>query len=138
MQFSRGFTLMEILIAVAIVGILSAIAIPNYQDYVTRGKFSEAHSALAAQGVRMEQYFQDNRTYVGACTAGTAAPPMTNTANYTFTCPTLTATTFRLVATGTEGFVFTLDSNQVRATTATKAGWTANATCWIRKRNGSC
>ena len=138
MILTRGFTLIEVMITVAIVAILSGIAIPAYQDYVTRGRFSEATSALASQGVRMEQYFQDNRTYVGACTAGTAAPPMTNTTHYTFTCPTLTATTFTLVATGVEGFVFTLNQNQARATTAAKTGWSTNATCWIRQRSGSC
>ncbi|MFN0315290.1 MAG: type IV pilin protein [Burkholderiales bacterium] len=138
MKHAGGFTLIEVLITVAVVALLTTIALPNYQDYVTRGKFSEAHSTLSSQGVRMEQYFQDNRTYVGACTAGTAAPPMTATPHYTFSCPALTATTFTLRATGADGFIFTLDQNQARATTAVKTGWTANATCWVRKRSGSC
>ncbi len=138
MKLSRGFTLIEMMITVAIIAILSAIALPSYQDYVTRGRFSEAHGTLASQGVRMEQFFQDNRTYVGACTAGSVAPPMTNTTHYTFSCSGLAATAFTLTATGTDGFRFTLDQNQNRATTAAKTGWTTNATCWVRKKDGSC
>ncbi len=138
MKHARGFTLIEVMITVAIIAILSAIALPSYQDYVTRSRFSEAHGTLASQGVRMEQFFQDNRTYAGACTAGTVAPPMTNTTHYTFGCGAPGATTFTLIATGTDGFVFTLDQNQNRATTAAKAGWTTNATCWVRKKDGSC
>ncbi|HAF00275.1 MAG TPA: pilus assembly protein PilE, partial [Methylophilaceae bacterium] len=64
----KGFTLLELMIVVAIVGILASIAIPAYQDYVKKGKAAEAPGALADLRVKMEQCFQDNRDYT-ACAA---------------------------------------------------------------------
>ena len=74
MRRHQGFTLIELMIAVAIVAILSAIAIPSYTEYVQRSRIIEATSTLSSMRVKMEQYFQDNRSYVNACTAGTVAP----------------------------------------------------------------
>ena len=70
MRNMSGFTLIELMIAVVVVAILTAIALPSYQEYVTRGKITEATSNLADMRVKLEQFFQDNRTYVGACAAG--------------------------------------------------------------------
>src|SRR6202043_2582899 len=66
-SIDSGFTLLEVMIVVAIVAILAAIAIPNYSDYVKRGKIIEATSGLSDLRTRYEQYFLDNRTYVGGC-----------------------------------------------------------------------
>src|SRR5258708_6947981 len=62
-----GFTLIEVMIVVAIVGVLAAIALPNYSDYVKRSKIIEATSVLSDLRVRYEQFFLDNRTYTGGC-----------------------------------------------------------------------
>ena len=144
---SRGFTLMEIMIAIAIVGILTAIALPSYRDYITRGKIPEATASLADLRVKLEQFFQDRRTYVGACAANTVAPLPTNTKYFTITCPTLTATTFTVTATGNAGqgmggFVYTVNEQNVQASTisgtAATQGFASNATCWIiRKGSGA-
>ena len=144
-----GFTLIELMIAVVVVAILSAIALPSYQDYITRGKITEATANLADMRVKMEQYFQDNRTYVGACVAGTTAPLPTGTKYFIFTCPTLTATAFTVQADGVAGqgmggFVYTVNETNVQATTITggsaaaTAGWTGNAACWVIRKGGSC
>ncbi len=149
MKQTHGFTLIELLIVIAIVGILASIALPAYTDYVTRGKIAEATSTLADMRVRLEQYFQDNRTYVGACVAGTAAPLPTGLKYFTVTCPTLTATAFETRATGVaaqgmDGFVYTVDQGNTKATTITAgsaaatAGWTGNASCWVTKKGGVC
>lgn len=143
MKNFSGLTLIELMVVVAIAGILAAVGYPMYVDYVIRGRLTEAFSTLVAQGVRMELYFQDQRTYVGACANNTVAPPMTDTSNFTFTCPTLTATAYTLTATGAgtmSGFVFTLDQTNGRKTTGLPTGWTTPApnTCWAIKKNGSC
>ena len=59
----RGFTLIEVLITVAIVAILAAVALPSYTDYVTRSKLVEATSSLTDMRVRLDQYFLDSRQY---------------------------------------------------------------------------
>lgn len=138
----HGFTLIEVMIVVAIVAILAAVALPSYNDYLMRGRLAEAHGELAAMRSRLETYFLDNRTYEGACVAGTVAPLPVGRF-FTFTCPTLTATTFTVQAAGTAGqptagFTYTINQANVRATTAVPAGWTANATCWVTKKGGVC
>jgi type IV pilus assembly protein PilE len=65
---SRGFTLIELMITVVVIGILAAVAYPSYTDYIRRGKISQATSELSAMRVRLEQYYQDNRNYgVAGC-----------------------------------------------------------------------
>src|SRR5712691_3232356 len=59
-RLQQGFTLIELMIVVAIVGILAAIAIPAYQDYVARSKVSEAMAALGACKTSVTEYIQVN------------------------------------------------------------------------------
>jgi len=125
-----GFTLIELMIAVAIVGILAAVALPSYQDYVRRGNIPEATSALGQGRIAMEQWFQDNRTYAGA-------PCPSNGKSFTFGCVTA-ATTFTITATGTgtmSGFGYTIDQNNGRASTTP---WGNGATCWVARKGDSC
>ncbi|KPZ66443.1 Fimbrial protein precursor [Pseudoalteromonas sp. P1-16-1b] len=59
----QGFTLIELMITVAIVGIIAAVALPNYTEYVKRASRAEAASALLDAANKQEQYFVDNRVY---------------------------------------------------------------------------
>lgn len=58
-----GFTLIELMMVVAVVGILAAIAYPSYQDYVTRAKRSDGKNALLEMASRQERFYFDNNTY---------------------------------------------------------------------------
>lgn len=140
---SQGFTLIEVMITVAIIGILSAIALPAYTDYITRGRIPEATSQLAAKQVRMEQWFQDSRSYRAtgntACYIG--ASDTTSSKYFTFSCTASSATAYTITATGTGpmlGFVYTINQNGDKATTGVPTGWTSSTTCWVIKKGGVC
>jgi len=135
-----GFTLIEAMMVVAVLGILAAIGIPNYSRYVTRGNLVEAGNALAEYRVRMEQFYQDNRSYQdagGAC--GQAVPAGLNT--FAVACVIAAGgQAFTATATGagnTNGFVYTINQANVRATTAIPANWGAlpgdAATKWVTR-----
>lgn len=143
MKNASGFTLVELLIVVAIVGILAAIAVPMYTDHITRSQLVEGHTGLQDMRVRMEQFYQDNRTYDGVAldNCGAAAPALRQ--YFDFNCRSL-GQTYLVTATGARGrvagFVFTINEQNARQTTATKAGWAPAgmpANCWV-SRKGSC
>ena len=135
----RGFTLVEVMVVVAIVGILAAVALPAYSDYVTRGKIPDATSALATKRVLLEQFFQDNRTYVGApaCTADS-----TSSQYFDFSCTVQTATAFTVQAAGKgtmAGFNYTIDQSAAKTSAITASGWAAESpSCWIIRKGGGC
>lgn len=138
-----GFTLIELMIAVVIVAILSAIAIPNYSAYVTRGNITDATSRLGTKQVQMEQFFQDNRTYVAGpgCTADTTSGKYFN-----FSCtgagvPSTTAFTLSAVGKSSMlGFTFTINQSGTKTTAAVPTGWSTPSpnTCWVTKKGGVC
>ena len=69
----RGFTLIEMMVTVAIVAILAAIAYPADTNYILRARLVDATNLLSSTQARMEQYYQDNRTYAAVGT--TFTPP---------------------------------------------------------------
>lgn len=134
---ARGFTLMEVMITVAIVGILTAIALPSYSAYMMRGRVAEAFSTLGGVQINAEQYWADNRTYVGLNRFPAA------TTNFTYALTGATTSTYEVTATGrntTNGFVYTINQTGARATTGVPStgGWVGNATCWVDRKGGAC
>jgi type IV pilus assembly protein PilE len=148
MRLTKGFTLIELLTVMAIIGILAVIIVPSYQSYVYRGKVPDALSNLAAKRVQMEQYYQDNRTYVGADASGQPCATDTAASKYfTFSCPAApdaVSYTIKAVGTGSmAGFTYTIDQSNGKTSSIVApapSGWRSSGTvsCWIIKQGGGC
>ena len=138
-----GFTLAELLVTLAVLAILAAIALPPYTDHLRRARIVEATTRLADYRVQQEQYFLDNRRYDdGAGECGHAPGPRAPSDVFALAC-TATASTYEVVAAGIagrgmEGFVYTIDHANARATPSVPPGWTASDRCWVTRRDGSC
>jgi type IV pilus assembly protein PilE len=135
-----GFTLIEIMIAVVVIGILTAIALPSYNGYMMRARLSEAFTGLAGAQPRLEQHWSNTRSYAGFDDASLKQMPQASQ-NFTFTLTTANASAYTLTATGRNGaagFAFTIDQNGNRVTTAVPSGWTSSANCWVDRKEGRC
>jgi type IV pilus assembly protein PilE len=143
---ARGFTLIEVMITVAIVAILSAVALPAYGDYVRRGQLPEAFAGMSDLRVKMEQYYQDNRNY-GTAQCADAGPPSwsngsgtltySNSQFFTYACTrTDSGQGYIITATGSTGratgHAYTITHGNTRGTTQFK-GNAVTATCWLSK-----
>ena len=101
---NKGFSLIELVIVLAIAGILSAIAIPGYHDYITRAHRNDAKTALLDLAIRMENYYAKNNTYqtatIGVNNAtDVLADPASSEGFYRLAISQATATTYSLEAT---------------------------------------
>lgn len=127
---SSGFTLIEILVTIAIVAILAAIAMPSYTAYVQRSRVPAGLDALSSYFTRMEQRFQDVGSYASGSDCAVSLPTATN---YTITC-TLSGggTGYLATATGSgpiSGYAYTINHQGTRATTAHPKG-VPGSNCW--------
>lgn len=147
-----GFTLVEVMIVVAIVAILASIAIPAYQEYVRRGQLTDATSTLSSLRVQMEQFYQDNRVYNAAgapLTCGVATPP---TRYFTYACvmntngaapagQSYTITAAGAVGALTAAFRYTINEANTQNTLAVPANWALQPVgtfCWVIRQGGLC
>ena len=138
----QGFTLIELMVAVAIVGILAAVALPSYTDYLRRGRLPEAFTYLSNYRVQMEQYYQDNRNYGSGtdCAGGAIASAPAGTKFFTYSCAlTNSGQGYTLTATNTadmgSAHVYTVDAGNARATTSFKGATVTGKACWLVKGN---
>lgn len=135
-----GFTLIEVMITVAIVAILAAVALPAYSRYVTRSRIPEATSNLAAWQTKMEQWFQDSQTYQDAAGTGCGVAAPTST-YFSFSCSATSSSVYTLTASGADsmaGFTYTIDQDGNKKTPSVPSGWTTSDSCWITNTGGAC
>ncbi len=142
----RGVTLIELMIAVVIIGILAAIAYPAYQDQVRKSRRSDGKAALQALATRLEQYYLDNKQYTSTLSSlGYTAVGSTyySTESYyaltvttgTVSCPA--ATCYQLNATAqakggqnNETTCYTLTFDSTGAKGSKNSGGTTTSGCW--------
>lgn len=139
-QRQSGFTLVELMIVVAIIGILSAIAVPSYTSYVMRARLVEAHGVLASTQNKLEQYWTNHRKYEGFDAQDASLMPESGQ-NFDYSLDDPTVSTYTLIATGKNaaaGFVYTIDQAGIRATTGAPEGWGTSDECWVDRKDGTC
>jgi len=129
---ARGFTLIEVVITVAIVAILAAVALPTYRDHMRKSRRAEAQAYLMAVASRQQQFLLDTRGYAASLsTVGITAPPNV-AASYDLAASAAAGPppTFRLTATPKAASDQVLERCGTLAIDQTGAKTAALATCW--------
>lgn len=138
---SRGFTLIELVIAMAVIALLAAVAYPSYTAYARRGKIAVALGELSTARVKLEQYYADNRNY--GSTATTCPVPMPSAEGFGFSCSwgsTSNSQSFVITAGGVNsmaGYSYTVNQRDEHRTVQFE-GAAVNAPCWLKKKGDAC
>ncbi|WP_323054917.1 type IV pilin protein [Dechloromonas sp. A34] len=130
----KGFTLIELMIVIAIVGLLAAIAYPSYQEYIARARRADAKTVLLENAQFLERFYTQNGTYIGAALPITEAPKDGGAKFYDVSfVAAQTATAFQIQAVPKNaqasdkcGTLLVNQSNQKSVSGAT----VDSATCW--------
>ncbi len=138
-----GFSLIELMVALAIGAIVAATAIPAYREHVMRSHIPEATSGLLLTAMRLEQYYQDHRSYRKDDDCAVVMPA---SGRFSFRCkPGDDGQSFLLTATGAtgelmQGFAFTLDQAGNAQTIELPDGWGDKPPlkCWITRKGAKC
>ncbi len=134
---SPGFTLIEVMVTVAVLGILASLALPSYSSYLQRSKVPAALDGLQSYFARMEQRYQDTGNYASNTACGVAVPTV---ANFTISCTLQSGgQAYTASATGTGsmvGYTYEINHQGVRRTTAHPKG-NPSTNCWST-RGATC
>jgi len=134
---SSGFTLIELLVAVAIVGILTAVALPSYQNYVRDSNRAAAKAIIAENAQFMEQFYTENNRYDqdlagNAVVIPIAQSPRTGVAQYQISLQAVANATFTLQATPVGSMVGDTCGTLTLTNTGLQGAGGNVAACWNR------
>lgn len=136
-QLQHGLTLIEVMVTVALVGIIAAVAVPNYASYMLRSRVPTGLDQLGSMATRLEQFYQDTGNYgAGSCGNGMAMPTPDNYSQIVCVL-SLGGQGFDLTLTGASGgslsgFTYTVNHRGVRRTLSHPKGLPP-ANCWSVK-----
>lgn len=153
-KVAKGFTLIEVMIVVAIVAILASVALPAYTAYIRRGQLQEAFTNMADQRIKLEQYYQDNRAYGQGkfCFGNTSnTVGITGSKYFSYACTTDKSVTgesadglgYQFTATGVTGtnaagYAYTITHSGAKATTYFAGSAVTGVSCWAAKSTSDC
>jgi len=131
---NRGFTLLEIMIVVAIIGVLAAVGYPSYQQSVKKAQCADGIDSLLSLSGRMEEFYNISDSYNGATVgaSGTVGSNQTSEGLYTLAVATATNFVYTLTATpnDTTQKTLTLDSLGVKTESGGAATGGVAVSCW--------
>ena len=135
MRCMRGITLMELMIVIVIVGILAAIAYPNYREFAARAKRTEAKAVLLEIAANQERYYLNANRFGTLAELGYASPLITDSGSYTVTIPVNDAGNFTATADyNSPGSEFDRCSSFTIDGTGSKTSTGSIANCWTDQR----
>lgn len=139
-SFQAGFSLVELMVSLVIAAVIAAFALPAYRDHTLRSYLPEMSSSLQLSALRLEQYYQDHRSYLKATDCGVTLP---SSEHFAYTCASPEdGQSFLITATGLAAmaeFSYTINHQGQTRTVLLPERWGKTpSNCWVMKPGVVC